>query len=177
MSVFTYDNNWQINKRNCLLKPFYSKRAFEGRFIFCDKGKLANILQREMAVDTILQVKENRVYSIEEKIVRWKGYHYSNYTLETYSCTVPGREKKGWMYYGKCDLLLYCFEQEDGSLEAHGIPFARLQVWFFSDDNYKKYKTTVTEQINHTECRVVPIGDVFRHVVGCKKFMINSNVL
>jgi len=76
MSIFANDNNFQLAKRESLLKPFYQKKAHEGRFIFADKGKLAEVLQKEMAVDTILQGKENNIVSIEEKIVRWPGYRY-----------------------------------------------------------------------------------------------------
>jgi hypothetical protein len=174
MNAFTNDNKFQLAKRESLLKPFYQKKAHEGRFVFADKGKLADILQKEMAVDTILQVqgKENKIVSIEEKIVRWPGYRYENYTLEIMSCTVQGREKQGWMHYAKCDVLLYCFVQADESMEAHAIPFPKLQKWFF--ENIEKYKSTITQQINRTECKLVPIADIFANVDGCKTFKLNT---
>lgn len=168
MNEFIRDNERQKIYRDKLLKPFYKNKGFENRFVFVDKGKLADILQKEFAVDTILQINDNAIKGIEEKIVNWPGYKYIYYTLETMSCTVPGREKQGWMHYGKCDILLYCFIQEDETIEAHAIPFNKLQTWFFKNDNYKKYKSTITEQINHTECKLVPIKDVFNNVAGCK---------
>jgi len=61
VNQFSFDNTWQQGIRDALLKPFYKMRAFEGRFIFADKGKLADILQKEMEVDTILQRKENEI--------------------------------------------------------------------------------------------------------------------
>ena len=166
MNNFMKDNNWQLQIREKLLKPFYTKRAYEGRFIFADKGRLADILQKEMDVDTVIQKKDNSILAIEEKIVRYPGYKYTSYTLELMSCTVKGREREGWMYYSRCDVLLYCFVQEDGSIEAHAIPFPPLQEWFM--DNYKNYKSTITKQINHTECKLVPIADVFANIEGCK---------
>jgi hypothetical protein len=168
-----YDKK-QKEYRNKLLKPFYLEKSHEGRFVFVDKGKIADILQKEYAVDTIMQINHELVKSIEEKIVNWPGYKYTNYTLEIMSCTVPGREKQGWMHYGKCDILLYCFVQENETIEAHAIPFEKLQTWFFNNDNYLKYKSTITEQINHTECKLVLIKDVFDNVPGCKIINIPS---
>jgi hypothetical protein len=173
MNDFILDNFWQQNIRDTILKPFYKQTAYEGRFVFADKGKLAEMLQKEMAVDTIMQGKENKIIGIEEKIVRWPGYKYTSYTLELMSCTVPGREKKGWMYYAQCNILLYCFVQADNSILAHAIPFNALQKWFFA--NKDKYNSTITKQINHTECKIVPISDVWSNVQGCKEFKISSN--
>lgn len=174
MNIFEKDDSFQRDIRNKLLKPFYQEKTHESRFVFCDKGKLADILQRELSVDTIMQLPENRIYGVEEKIVRWPGYNYDRYTLEIMSCTVPGREKQGWMHYSKADLLLYCFVQKDGSLEAHAIPFQKLKKWFFENDNYKKYTSTLTNQINKTECKKVPIADVFKFVHGCKIFHMQN---
>ena len=103
MNEFIQDNSWQIKIRNRILEPYYESISHNKRFIFVDKGKLAEKLQREMAIDTIIQLKNNGVLGIEEKIVRWPGYKYQNYTLEIMSCTMPGHEKKGWMYYATCD--------------------------------------------------------------------------
>jgi len=174
MNQFQIDDKKQKEYRNKLLKPFYLIKSHEGRFVFVDKGKLADILQKEYAVDTIMQINHELVKSIEEKIVNWPGYKYTNYALEIMSCTVPGREKQGWMHYGKCDILLYCFLQENETIEAHAIPFNKLQDWFFNNDNYTKYKSTITEQINHTECKLVPVKDVFNNVPGCKIIIIPS---
>ena len=172
---FRQDDSYQRAKRDALLKPFYAEHSAEGRFVFLDKGQLADVLQREMAVDTILQGRGGHAFAIEEKIVRWKGRKYTAFTLETWTCTVPGRERKGWMYYGKCDILLYCFTQADGSLEAYAIPFPALKTWFFEQDRFERYPTTVTEQINRTECRVVPIADVLAGVPGCKLYYLSAS--
>lgn len=168
MNEFHIDNDWSHRKRDEYLKPHYITHSEEGRFVFCDKGDLAKELQ-QAAVDTIMQGEEGRIWAIEEKIVRWKGRRYTALALETWSCTVPGRERQGWMYTAKCDVLLYCFEQEDGSLLCYAIPFGKLQYWFFDNSHFEQYPTTQTKQINHSECRVVPIDDVLS-IGGCKCF-------
>lgn len=175
MNNFINDDSWQKQIRNKILEPYYKRISHNERFVFVDKGKLADKLQREMAIDTIIQLRNNGVLSIEEKIVRWPGYKYQSYTLETWSCTVEGREKKGWMYYATCDYLLYCFVQEDGSsLSVHAIPFPKLQSWFFDNDRFEKYRSFVTEQINKTETKIVPIKDVWDSISGCKEIYVTE---
>lgn len=179
MNEFVHDDEWQKDIRDRILKPWYQKHSFEGRFVFADKGKLATKIQREMAIDTIAQIPNGFIRGVEEKIVRWpaNGRPYQNFTFETMSCTVPGHEKQGWMYYSNCDTLLYCFVQEDGnSIIAYSIPFDNLKKWFFENDRYTGYPTTVTKQINKTECRIVPISDVVRGVPGCKRIVIQPEL-
>lgn len=171
MSEFQKDDSWQRGIRDRLLKPFYHAHSFENRYVFADKGKLADVLQREMAVDTVLQAKQNALYSIEEKIVRWPGRYYTAFALETWSCTVPGRERQGWMYTAQCDYLFYCFVQEDEkSCISYLIPFGKLKDWFFENDRYLQFATTITEQINKTQCRVVPIEIVTNAISEVKRY-------
>lgn len=177
MNNFYVDDSWQRQIRNKALAPYYKNISDEGRFVFLDKGKLATRLQREFAIDTILQGKGNSVFGIEEKIVRWPGYSYKAYTLETMSCTVPGREKRGWMHYSTCDYLLYCFVQADStSIIAHLIPFPKLQTWFFENDRYETYKSSFTNQINRTETKIVPIEDVWSAIPECKELHISEAI-
>lgn len=166
---YTRDDDFQKGIRNKILEPYYEKISYKSRFVFVDKGKLAERLQREMAIDTIIQLKNYGILGIEEKIVRWPGYPYTNYTLETWSCTVPGREKKGWMYYATCDYLFYCFVQEgNNSLYLHPLPFPKLKTWFFANNRFENFKSSITEQLNKTEARIVPISDVWNAIPECK---------
>lgn len=168
---FRTDNEWQKTVRDNTLVPFYYTEAQDGRFVFADKGAFSDKLQRELSVDTLMQKSDGELLAIEEKIVRWPGYRYTAFTLETWSCTVKGRERKGWMYSAACDVLLYCFVQENGlDVLAYAIPFKQLQTWFFAGDRYKAYFPTKTEQINQTECRIVPIRDVLAAVPSTKKY-------
>lgn len=175
MNRFIEDDNWQKKIRNRILEPYYEKISYKKRFVFVDKGKLADKLQRNMAIDTIIQLKNNGILGIEEKIVRWPGYEYQNYALEIMSCTVPGREKKGWMYYATCDYLFYCFVQEDeASVSIHVIPFDKLKAWFFENARFTKYRSFFTDQINRTETKIVPIRDVWDAIPECKAIFVKE---
>jgi hypothetical protein len=168
MNVFLRDDQWQRQIRDKILAPyFYGEYAIDGRYVFIDKGKLATRLQREYAVDTILQGKNGDAICIEEKIVRWPGANrgrlrengYSAFTLETMTCTVPGRERKGWMEYGEADYLLYCFcNREETALNCYLIDFPALKDWFWP--RIDTWSVTTTEQLNRSECRIVPIAEV-----------------
>jgi hypothetical protein len=173
MNKFERDDSWQKKIRDRILEPYYASISHNKRFVFVDKGKLADKIQKEMAIDTIIQLKNNGVLGIEEKIVRWPGYEYQNYTLEIMSCTTPGHEKKGWMYYATCDYLFYCFVQEgENSLYIHIIPFDKLKTWFFENDRFKNYKSFFTKQINRTETKIVPIRDVWNAIPECRKILV-----
>ena len=177
MNVFVRDNAWQREVRDRILAPsFYGEYSMNGRYVFLDKGKLATTLQKRFAVDTIMQKKSGETVCIEEKIVRWpknkdgglRDKAYAAFTLETRSCTIPGRETPGWMAYAEADYLLYCFSsRSDTYLTCYLLDFPALKEWFWPRaDNYPK---TVTEQINRTECRVVPIADVTADVRHWKR--------
>jgi hypothetical protein len=167
MNKFVSDDMWQRGMRDRILAPgFYESYAVAGRYVFIDKGKLASQLQRQYAVDTILQGRNGAAVCVEEKIVRWPKYRtepYSAFALETRSCTVPGREKDGWMKYGEADYLLYCFaNKSETALDCYLIDFPALKEWFWP--RHESWPATVTEQINRSECRKVPIRDVEANV-------------
>ncbi len=160
MNEFASDDAWQRDVRDRILVPqFYEKRA-NGRFVLMDKGRLATFMQRRASVDTITQDNTGAACSIEEKIVRWpkSGRAYTAFCLETKSCTVPGRESPGWMVYGKADWLLYCFHQEDGSLDCHMIKFQPLKKWFWPLEN--TFSVFHMDEKNRTLGRLAPISQV-----------------
>lgn len=160
---FHKDDAFQREIRNRILVPEFYGRRMNGHFVFMDKGRLANVMQRRWAVDTIAQTSHGEAVSIEEKIVRWKGRHYTAVCLETRSCTVPGREKTGWMEYGRADYLLYCFQQpEPEKLRCVLVEFQPLKRWFWPIRD--RWPATETDQINKTRSRVVPIEDIRRAV-------------
>lgn len=163
-SDFDRDNDWQRRVRDQILAPgFYGTFATDGRYVLIDKGRLATQLQREFAVDTIVQGRNGAAVCIEEKIVRWPGRVYAAYSLETDSCTVPGREKQGWMAYGQADYLLYCFQQEDGALDCHLIDFPKLRAWFWERvSDFPTFGPLRT--LNRSAGRVVPIAMVRANV-------------
>lgn len=178
MNDFVRDNEWQRRMRDEVLAPdFYGSYALSGRYVFIDRGRLATVLQKRFAVDTILQGKNGAAICIEEKIVRWpKGREdgYSAFVLETRSCTVPGRESDGWMKYAQADYLLYCFaDRDENALRCHLIDFPALQEWFWPRES--SFQVTVTQQINRTECRVVPIAGVEAAVPSWQRLAIRKS--
>lgn len=169
MNDFHTDNEWQRAKRDAVLRPYYGRAAFEGRFVFLDRGDLAAMLQHR-GVDTIVQCGQNRVICIEEKLVRWPGYHYDAFCLETASCTVPGHERHGWMHYGQADYLGYGFEQRCGGLEFYMIRFPELRGWFWP--RIEQFQGFQMETRNKTCGKKVPIKDVeAAGLVTMKRFL------
>lgn len=166
MNDFDRDNEWQREQRDRILAPqFYDKYALKGRYVFMDKGRLASIIQKRFAADTILQSRNGDAVAIEEKIVRWRksGKPYKAFCLETDSCTVPGHESEGWMVYGKADYLLYCFQQADGSLICYLIDFIKLCEWFWPRvSTFNVFR--MQETLNKSCGRVVDIADVEANV-------------
>lgn len=164
MNDFIRDNEWQKSVRDTVLGPyFYGVYAVKGRYVFIDKGRLAETLQKRFAVDTILQGKDNSAICIEEKIVRWPGYQYQNCCLETHSCTRPGRESDGWMRYAKSDYLLYCFHQQDNSLLTYLFDFPKLQDWFWKNEN--KFETFgPLNTLNASMGKKVPLEEICANV-------------
>lgn len=169
MNDFHRDNDWQKSVRDAVLAPgFYGKYSIQGRYVFLDKGSLAKELQRR-AVDTIVQGREGAAIPTEEKIVRWPGYHYECFSLETHSCTKPGHESDGWMKYGTSAFLLWCRATRESrekcrckvfcgtcNLRCHLIDFPKLQEWFWPREHeFPVFGPLQT--LNGTKGRVVPI--------------------
>src|SRR3990167_9639384 len=140
MSQFKQDLNYSETQRE-KLKEFYRVKAYDGRFVFINKNKLLSKWLQENAVDTIMQISDSDEVYIEEKIVRWKGKKYEATTLETMSCTIPGREKDGWMKFSRADILAYGFEQENGDIELYLISFPKLKEWFWR--NWRLFPETI----------------------------------
>ncbi len=171
MNDFSSDDAWQRDLRDRILVPQFYQCRSPGRFVLMDKGRLATFMQRRMAVDTITQGKGGLAVSIEEKIVRWPGYPYNAFCLETESCTVPGHESSGWMAYGESDYLLYCFHQNDDSLDCHLIDFQRLKEWFWPLE--ETWPVFQMEKRNRTRGRLVPILQA-EAAVPCWRFALSE---
>lgn len=173
MARFHEDDAAQKRVRDLVIGPgLYGPFSKEGRYVYIDKGRLATTLQKQFAVDTIMQRHNGDAACVEEKIVRWPGYPYRALTLETKSCTVPGHESDGWMVYGQADLLHYAMCQADGNVLSHIIDFPKLQEWFWR--GVQGFKETITDQHNRTACRIVPINEIEKAGVGVFKRMIHA---
>ena len=154
---FFRDDAWQRQVRDAILVPqFYGSARFNGRYVLMDKGRCTSVIQRRLAVDTIVQSKAGGAVCIEEKIVRWPGYRYDSICLETDSCTKPGLESEGWMRYGAADYLLYCFAQKNGDLDCWLIDFPALKSWFWPRyESFPQFGPLPTA--NATRGRKVPL--------------------
>jgi len=178
MSDFQRDDVWQRQMRDKYLLPFYRMHSFEGRFVLLDKGRMATMLQRRLAVDTIAQSKGEigKAVSVEEKIVRWPGYELTSFFLETQSCTVPGHESAGWMVYAESDYLAYGFAQEGEWIDLYWMPMQELKTWFWQHE--AEFKLHVMRNtINKTAGRLVPIERVSEAIPSMKRFRLSGAML
>lgn len=162
MGRFHFDNAAQRKVRDLVLGPgFYGPYSLDGRYVYIDKGRLATILQKRFAVDTIMQRTNGDAACIEEKIVRGE---YTSLTLETMSCTIPGHQSDGWMKYGKADILNWVMCRDDGSVTVHLFDFPKLQEVFWP--RAEQFEETISAQHNRTTCRKVPIKWIDSRGVG-----------
>lgn len=168
---FIDDAAWSVSMRDRYLVRLYQQYSLDGRYVFVDKSRCSTIMQKRLAVDTILQAKQGGSLCIEEKIERWPGYVRPNFALETDSCTVPGHEKQGWMHYARADYLLYAFEMEQGGLDVYLIDFPALREWFWPI--HERYESHTMDTLNRTQFRKVPIADVAR-AVWTKRYIITD---
>lgn len=154
--------DYTTRMRDKYLIHFYKQYSKEGRYVFIDKSSCSTLLQKELAVDTILQSHKGGSLCIEEKIEqRYTG----NFALETDSCTKPGYERGGWMRYAEADYLLYAFERESG-LDVYLINFPKLRAWFWDIEEQSpiRFKPHIMDTHNRTRFKIVPIEDVRREV-------------
>lgn len=159
--------------RDRFLGPyFYQKYALEGRYVFVEKSACSTLLQKQLAVDTLVQSPRGGSLCIEEKIEQWPGYWRKNFALETASCTLPGKERPGWMQYAQADYLLYAFAYPGNQgLRVYFIDFPQLREWFWHLP--VRYPAHVMETQNRTRFEKVPIVDV-RKAVSVQRYHLSE---
>jgi hypothetical protein len=154
MNDYLDDDAFQRERRDALLRPLFYDRWFPYQYRF--------VTDRDMqgqGIDTVLMPDGGiKMVRIDEKIVRWPGYRYRAFSLETRSCTVAGFEKPGWMFSGEADILLYCFARPDDALSCWWIDMAALQKWFWpKEQTFAPFRMS---EHNQTMGRVVLIQAV-----------------
>lgn len=170
---FQVNYDFGVKKYRHLLDIFYKHYCYDGRFVCIsaiEKSHLAELLQRELKMDTMIQKSKYVSYSVEEKVVSWpeQDEPYSAFFLETRSCTNEGHQSAGWMDTCEADRLLYAFEIKGVGLLIYFLPFPRLKQWF--RDVYlpslprPDYGLSVMPDENRTEGRVVEIASVVKAV-------------
>ena len=112
---------------------------------------------QQKGVDTMLVARHGQMVSIDEKI---RHSRYDDILLETESCTIAGREKKGWMYEGTATLLAYAFycTQPSMYLDVYFIDFSALKHWFFgSTRDWKMIAPKYNREVNQTRSYPIPL--------------------
>jgi hypothetical protein len=139
LNEFELDDAWQRGVFDRLLRPVLREHAYENGIVFVDiASPVASMLQRQAHIDVLVQLPEAKMMSLEIKLVRFPGarqgspgrYHWRDLFLETYSCTVPGHEARGWMATSKADILLWGqVSLNEDSINCWPLPFAPLRKW------------------------------------------------
>jgi hypothetical protein len=169
-STFKLDNDWQLKMRDRFLVPFY-ERIFRGRFVMLDGEESARDLN-QLGIDSIGQ-QWGTAITIDEKITRWPEADrpYTNFLIETLSCSIHGMERDGWIHSKYTDRLVYCFmDKGDTRMLVYVLPFRSLREWFLPLVN--TFEETTSEQPNRTKCRKAPIHVVVSAVAGCRHILL-----
>jgi hypothetical protein len=183
------DDAWQRGVFDRLLAHVLMQSSFRNQIIFLDiSSSIASLLQRQAHVDIVFQTPGAGTMSIEVKIVRWPGVrqgrpgptHYRDMFLETWSCTVPPNDQRGWMTTSQADFLLWCqCSLNERSIDCWPFPFQQLRTWY--RHNYQQLPQRRVENIINgralwTQGRLAPIVKVCNdiHVEG---FSVNENGL
>lgn len=137
------------------LIPLYTK-LFD-RFTFIRGSSPFAIQLQKMGIDTIAEV-QGKLITIDEKVRREK---WNDILVETMSCTIKGREKKGWLYHDTT-FINYIMQND-----CYIINLKKLRDWF---EQYKHiFEKKSTNQINKTEFYIVPL-DILKQQVGYAKY-------
>ena len=169
------DDAWQREVFDRLLAPVLREATYQGQIIFLDIAtSVASLLQRRAHVDAVAQLPKGGTMSLEFKIVRWPQarqgrparLHWGDFFLETWSCSVPGHEARGWLVTSLADILLYCqCSFDERSLDCFPLPLQRLRKWCAQHWEEMK-KSTVDNPIDgrplFTKGKLAPISKVCR---------------
>ena len=159
MREFASADARQRELRDAILVPLFYRPRFGDNWLFLEGS---HPMQRK-GIDTVV-VHNARLFTIDEKIINWpaqRGEPYTAFALEMRSCTNEGYESDGWMVHSIADLLLYCFavDEAETALDCYLIDMPALKAWF-RDAGPENFPFHRTDQINHTECRIVAIDIV-----------------
>lgn len=185
---FERDNDWQKRVAARLLDPFYRSRGYKVER-FGDhhpmQGKHVDVVITRPDVGHRKGVR----YLLDEKILRARddGEAAAIVTLETWSCTVSGHEKRGWFHRDEealATVLMFCFADaggyDDGAadrvtvLDCVWMPFVPLKAWFHDPElgGEERFPVYDGNQINHSLSRKVTIEEVLRAGLAARRFPI-----
>jgi hypothetical protein len=134
------DDLWQRGVFDRLLAPVLREHSYRNQIVFIPfESPVAKMLQLRAGIDAVVQTPHGNMLSLEVKIVRWPGVregqpsrtHWRDFFLETDSCTIPGREAKGWFLTSQAEILLWCqCSQREDVLRCWPLPFSPLRTWY-----------------------------------------------
>jgi len=167
-------DEWQRGLRNRILEPGFYRR-FYSNFVFLDGDDgCVREIQNRIKVDTLATNAAQRAIGVEEKIVRWPGYAYEAFALETVGCDLPGLERPGWMVASLADYLLFCFASEDeNALDCYLMNFPALREWFMPLAETFPMFLPKEGARSRSQGRIVPIKRV-EAAVGFKRYYLKA---
>jgi hypothetical protein len=179
---FQRDDDWQSRLATKFLDPLYRSRGWQiTRYP-------SNHWMQRLHVDVTLRCEGKLPHHIDEKIIR--GRHdrikAEKISIETWSCSVPGMERHGWIapeLRSEATILFVCFADNDGfdptawtrvtRLDCVWIPFQPLRKWFAEQDQ-EQWELQDNMQFNHSLSRKVWIKDIARAIPGCARFLVTT---
>ena len=169
---FNTDNQFSKHK-DVLLKDYWGKISFEGRFVLTG----SEFLQKTHGIDVIIQTKNDESdIKIDTKHVRG---NYTRLFIEELSCSVEGREKDGWLIKenGHPDYIIHvmnplcskcyddcniCDKPIRNNMIGYLSNFKKLRNWYllnYKEDQFCNENPLFTnKQINKTTGRNIPVS-------------------
>jgi hypothetical protein len=188
MNEFQRADDWQLIGARRFLDPFYAARGYR-----VERHPGDHPLQRRH-VDVSLHTAKGIGYHIDEKILHGlrKGGRAGKISIETWSCSIPGREKRGWISRDEpndATVLFICHAEEISDqipdcwspeswrrvtyLDCLWIPFLPLRDWFAAQ-NEEQWELFHNNQFNRSLARKVPINEVRMAVRGFARFRVTA---
>jgi hypothetical protein len=148
MNELEEQDAWQRGVVNRLLKPVLRANAYEGQIHFFGcKSPVARLLQTQAHVDALVPLANGGDMSLELKMRRWprlsdgtpRATDWPDFFLETWSCSIPGHKKRGWIYTCLGEFLLYGqVSAREDFIDCYPLPTRRLQTWFARNESMLK---------------------------------------
>jgi hypothetical protein len=173
------DREWQLPIALRLLDPVYRLRGwhvtrYDGRHEM-----------QKLHVDVTLE-RDGVSINIDEKILRRRrdGRAPVAVSCETWTCSVPGHERRGWLWHEekrKTDIILICYADalvadDVYHLDCLWIPCPALVTWFW-EQGEDRWPENVSQQSNRSISRKVPIDAIKEAIPGFKRFHIYDGVI
>jgi len=174
--TFARDNAWQLPIAINFLDPWYRACGWQVERYVGDHP-----MQRAH-VDVAIR-QGPWVHLIDEKIGRGRrdGRRAEKASIETWSCSVAGLERVGWMMDARnqATVVFFCFAdtadlapdawQRIKRMDCLWVPFRPLRTWFCQQDE-NCWELQDNQQVNRSLSRKVPIDQIASNVPGVRRY-------